>query len=72
MGNKTQPFKFIYLSGDFVDQAEKASSTYANIKGRTEKDLTALGSESFKTVCLRAGGIVPSEEVRLRFDVKDQ
>ena len=64
LASESQPFRFVCLSGDFVDQNEKGSNLYVNIKGRMEKQLSELASPAFQTVCLRAGGIIPTKEVR--------
>ncbi|CAD6577396.1 MAG: hypothetical protein CYPHOPRED_000233 [Cyphobasidiales sp. Tagirdzhanova-0007] len=62
LASESQPFRFVCLSGDFVDQNEKGSNLYVNIKGRMEKQLSELASPAFQTVCLRAGGIIPTKE----------
>lgn len=61
----TRPFTFCYLSGMGADPSETATFPWENLtrrlKGRTEKDLTALQSryEQFCVHCFRPGGILP-------------
>lgn len=45
-----------------ADQTEKSRPIFAKIKGRAEKWLVEHETESFKTVNLRPGGIVPTPE----------
>lgn len=48
---------FVFLSGDGADPEEKSRTTFARIKGRTEKALTSL--EFKKLYIARPGGIWP-------------
>ena len=63
LGTEARPFKLICLSGDFVDQNERGRGLYVNIKGRLEKDLFGMEGPGLRTICLRAGGIIPTKEV---------
>ena len=64
LGTPEKPFSFIYISGEGADQAEKSWTLFGKIKGRTEKALAEMSSESFKTVSLRPGAILMTKEVR--------
>lgn len=66
LGTTSNPFKFIYISGEGADQSERGWTLFGRIKGRTEKALKALETESFKTISLRPGAINPTEEVSQR------
>jgi hypothetical protein len=63
LGTPTQPFKFIFISGEGADQSEKARTLFGNVKGRTEKEIRLAETEGFRTVSVRPGGIIPTAEV---------
>lgn len=63
LGTPSQPFKFIFISGEGADQSEKARTLFGNIKGRTEKEIRLSETEGFRTVSVRPGGIIPIVEV---------
>jgi hypothetical protein len=65
LGTPEKPFSFVFISGDGADQAEKSWTLFGKIKGRTEKALAEMSSESFKTVSLRPGAILMTEEVSI-------
>lgn len=56
-------FRFIFMSGEGADQTEQSRYLFGRIKGRTEKALAAMETETFKTISVRPGGIVPTESV---------
>ena len=58
-----RPFRFVCLTGDFIDQTESGRSLYVNIKGRVERELAAMDRPAFRTIGLRAGAIIPTKEV---------
>jgi hypothetical protein len=62
LGTADKPFRFVFVSGMGADQTEKSRPIFAKIKGRAEKWLVEHETESFKTVNLRPGGIVPTPE----------
>jgi hypothetical protein len=64
LGTKENPFAFIFISGEGADQTEQSRFLFGKIKGRTEKALAEMSSESFKTVSLRPAVILMTEEVR--------
>jgi hypothetical protein len=63
LGTPEKPFSFVFISGEGADQAEKSWTLFGKIKGRTEKALAEMSSDSFKTVSLRPGPILMTEEV---------
>lgn len=63
LGSREEPFTFVYISGEGADQSERSWTLFGKIKGRTEKALADMSSESFKTVSLRPGAILMTEEV---------
>jgi hypothetical protein len=63
LGTKENPFSFIFISGEGADQTEQSRFLFGKIKGRTEKALAEMSSESFKTVSLRPAVILMTEEV---------
>jgi hypothetical protein len=65
LGTPEKPFSFVFISGEGADQAENSWTLFGKIKGRTGKALAEMSSESFKTVSLRPGAILMTEEVRI-------
>jgi len=53
----SNPFKFVYVSGEGADPTERSFTLFGKIKGRTEKDLYAL---STSTPSLRAFAVRPA------------
>lgn len=62
LGTKDKPFRFVFVSGMGADQSGKSSTLFAKVKGQVERELVADETESFKTVNLRPGGIVPAAD----------
>lgn len=65
LGTPGEPFRFVYISGEGADQTEKSRMIFSRTKGKVEKALMGLESESFKTLNLRPGGIRWTKEVCL-------
>lgn len=63
LGTPEKPFSFIYISGEGADQAENSWTLFGKIKGRTEKALAEMSTDSFKTISLRPGAILMTDEV---------
>lgn len=67
LGTKDKPFRFVFMSGEGVvhDEAKVGMFTpiFAQVKGKVERELVAAENDSFKTVTVRPGGIVPTPEV---------
>lgn len=63
LGTPEKPFSFVYISGEGADQAEKSWTLFGKVKGRTEKALAEMASDSFRTVSLRPAVILMTEEV---------
>jgi hypothetical protein len=53
------------MSGMGADQTEKTWSLFGKVKGRTEKQLTAMQTDAFRTLSIRPAGIQPTPEVSL-------
>ncbi|KAL1406550.1 hypothetical protein Q8F55_008256 [Vanrija albida] len=62
LGTADKPFRFLFVSGMGADQTESSYPIFAKIKGRAEKYLVEAETDSFKTLNLRPGGIVPTPE----------
>ncbi|WVF68454.1 hypothetical protein IAT40_003220 [Kwoniella sp. CBS 6097] len=65
LGTPSNPFKFIYISGEGARQDENSSQLFAKVKGRIEKALVQLAENSggkFEAVNLRPGVINPTLE----------
>lgn len=58
-----RPLRFIYMSGEGANQTGKGWGLFSRIKGMTEKELYAMEADSFRTLSIRPGGIVPTPEV---------
>ena len=69
LGTPFDPFRFVYISGEGTHQDESGSRLFSKIKGRTEKELQEMENESFKVISIRPGGIVPTEEVGVFFNL---
>jgi len=70
----SDPFKFVFVSGEGADPTERAWSFFGKIKGRTEKDLHTLSSStpSLRTFAVRPGFIDPEGEIlraRTKFEM---
>jgi hypothetical protein len=63
LGTSSNPFRFVFVSGEGADQNEKGRALFSRIKGRTEKELKAMETDSFRTISVRPGGILPMPEV---------
>jgi hypothetical protein len=65
LADPSKPFRFIYVSGEGVDQSEKGRALYSRIKGRTEKAINEAGMSlnGPDTISVRPGGIIPTPEV---------
>ncbi|CAD6565134.1 MAG: hypothetical protein TREMPRED_000938 [Tremellales sp. Tagirdzhanova-0007] len=62
LGSRSEPFRFIYVSGDLVHQSTTEGSNEAlNVKAKTEKALRQLEmeNEGFRAVFVRPGIIDP-------------
>ena len=68
LGTPSEPFRFIYVSGEGADQSERGMQIFSRIKGRTEKALRASETDGFKTLSVRPGMISPTAEVRSALD----
>ncbi|CAD6565132.1 MAG: hypothetical protein TREMPRED_000937 [Tremellales sp. Tagirdzhanova-0007] len=65
LGSRSDPFRFIYVSGDLVNQSTTEGSNEAlNVKAKTEKALRQLEMENdgFQAVFVRPGIIDPTSE----------
>ncbi|KAK8850387.1 hypothetical protein IAR55_004305 [Kwoniella newhampshirensis] len=64
IGTPTNPFRFVYMSGEGAEQDESGRALFSKIKGRTEKDLNILAKEQagFEVVSVRPGGIYPAPD----------
>lgn len=68
LGTKDKPFRFVFVSGMGVTQAEQTgvfTPIFASTKGRVERELVKAETETFKTVAVRPSGIIPTPEVSL-------
>ena len=66
LGSRSEPFRFIYVSGDLVHQSTTEGSNEAlNVKAKTEKALRQLEmeNEGFRAVFVRPGIIDPIVDV---------
>ncbi|KZP16964.1 hypothetical protein FIBSPDRAFT_793589, partial [Athelia psychrophila] len=62
-GGATDPFRFVFVSGEGADPEEKSMMMFGRIKGRTEKYLTSLPPSSGVTAAImRPAYFFPSHE----------
>ncbi|KLT43937.1 hypothetical protein CC85DRAFT_35278 [Cutaneotrichosporon oleaginosum] len=66
LGSKDKPLRFVFMSGMGVTQGPPGMFTplFARVKGEAERALLAMESDTFTSVFVRPGGIIPSAEVR--------
>jgi hypothetical protein len=69
LGTPSEPFRFIYLSGEGADQSEQSRMLFGRVKGRTEKALSTV-SPSLKAISLRPAYIIPPDDLHETRDVK--
>ncbi|CAK9782654.1 unnamed protein product [Cutaneotrichosporon oleaginosum] len=64
LGSKDKPLRFVFMSGMGVTQGPPGMFTplFARVKGEAERALLAMESDTFTSVFVRPGGIIPSAE----------
>lgn len=64
LGTADKPFRFVFMSGMGTTQAEPRMFTplFAIEKGAAERELRAMETDTFKTVLVRPGGILPAAD----------
>ncbi|WVQ73922.1 hypothetical protein IAR50_003503 [Cryptococcus sp. DSM 104548] len=62
LGTDSEPFRFVFMSGEGARQDEKGWNLFSKVKGKSEKDLAAMASKTFEPLTVRPAGINPTKE----------
>ncbi|ODO09374.1 hypothetical protein I350_02974 [Cryptococcus amylolentus CBS 6273] len=62
LGTESEPFRFVFMSGEGARQDEKGWNLFSRVKGKTEKELAAMASKTFSPLTVRPAGINPTDE----------